>query len=76
MRVARFRIIGRLDSAGSPQVGTVVINRQTGLFTVRPLRRKRVYEMPLAIVAEVVCKKIIIAELIEKRKAKKGRRAC
>lgn len=70
-----FRIVGRLDSAGAPQEGTVVID--AGLFGVRPLRRRRVYELPLSTVAEIVVARVIRAEVFAKRlakAAKKGKR--
>ena len=77
MRLARFKVSGRLDGAGGLRQGTVLIDRASGLLHVRPLRRRRVYTMPLSMVADMVCQRIITNELYEKRaaaKKKKGRR--
>ena len=67
---SRFRVIGRLDAASRIQEGTVTISRSNGIFSVRPLRRHREYSLPLSTVAELVCRSIIRAEVLE-RKAKK-----
>jgi len=75
VKAAHFRVCGRLDMASRPSFGTVTIDREAGLFTVRPLRRRRVYTLPLSTVAELVVRGIIVAELREKRAAKRrGRR--
>ncbi len=76
-RPARARVVGRFDTA-QLQEATVEIDRVRGLFSVRPLRRRRRYELPLALVAEIVCLRVIRAELVEKKReraAKKGRKA-
>lgn len=75
-RLARFKVSGRLDGAGGLQQGTVLIDRAAGLLHVRPLRRRRFYTMPLSMVADMVCQRIILNELADKRAAakKKGRR--
>jgi hypothetical protein len=67
-----FRVIGALDGTGALKVGKVTI--YDGFFEVRPLRRRRVYALPLSTVADFVCKRIILAEHAEKRAAKKARR--
>ena len=69
---AHFRVLGRLDTSRA-QEGTVTITRDSGLMAVRPLRRRREYVLPLSAVAEMVCSRVIKAELAEKR-AEKGRR--
>lgn len=69
-RLSRFRITGRLDMS-TPQSGTVTIDRAAGLFSVRPMRRRREYVVPLAAVAEMVVSRIIKAELADQ---KRGRR--
>lgn len=77
MSLARFRVMGALDGAGGARSGTVVIDRAAGLLHVRPLRSRRVYTMPLSMVADMVCKRIIMNEMYEKRASrakKKGRR--
>ncbi len=74
MRAARFRVCGRLDMASRVSYGTVTIARSEDLFSVRPLRRRRVYSLPLSIVAEMVVRSIIAAEVRQKRvTTKKGR---
>lgn len=74
MSVARFRVSGRLDMASRPSYGTVMIDRGAGLFSVRPLRRWRVYTLPLSTVAEMVVRSIIAAEVRERRAAKRAKR--
>lgn len=80
MKAAHFRVCGLLDMASRPSYGTVTIDRVRGLFTVRPLRRRRVYELQLSTVAEMVCRAIIRAEArakltakLESRKARRRR---
>lgn len=75
MRAARFRVMGVLDGSGGIRSGTLTIERVTGLVHVRPFRRRRVYTMPLSMVADMICKRIILNEVHEKRvaKAKKKR---
>jgi hypothetical protein len=72
-RRVHVRVIGRLDM-GRPQEGTVTIERDSGLFAVRPLRRRRDYVLPLASVAEMVVARVIKAELAERAAAKRRRR--
>ena len=78
MRPARARVVGRFDSAGPPQEATVTIDRDAGLFEVRPLRRRRTFVLPLAKVAEMVAQRILKAEVMQRRfekaKARKARR--
>jgi hypothetical protein len=75
MTVARFPVTGTLDGAGARQRGTVSVDRETGMFSVRPFRRKRTYDMPLSVVASMVCRAIILDELRQRRTAKKAKRA-
>lgn len=81
-RRSRFRVAGRFDVAGARQLATIIIHRPAsdprtgapldgGVFLVRPLRRRRVYRVTLAAVAELVCQSIIRAEVAEKRRARK-----
>lgn len=78
MSVARFRVAwpSRLDGA---EGATIEIDRANGIFAVRPLRRRRVYRVTLAAVAEMVIWRIAQAERREKEreraKARKARRA-
>ena len=67
-RAARFRVVGLLDMAGSATEGTVTI--EDGLFTVRPLRRHKTYTLPLSTVADIVCQRMVRAELLQKQKEK------
>jgi hypothetical protein len=55
---ARVRIVGRFNGASSATV-TIV----GGLFSVRPFRRRRAYELPLADVAERVIFDVVRAEV-------------
>jgi hypothetical protein len=75
MTVARFPVTGTLDGAGGRHKGTVLIDRDTGDFHVRPSRRRRLYTLPLSTVATMVCETIIRSELAEKRALKKAKRA-
>jgi hypothetical protein len=68
--IARFRVHGRFNRATS---ATVTINRDTGLITVRPLRKRRSYELPLSWAAEAVMWQVLKAEAAEKRAAKRAR---
>lgn len=70
MRVARFRVMGRLDSASVLQEGVVLIDRLRGVVMVRPKRRRRTYDMLLGDVADLICRLVIRAELAEKRRRK------
>jgi hypothetical protein len=74
MSIARFRVSGRLDSASRYQEGTVTVERNSGLFVVRPLRRRRTYTLPLSTVAEIVCQRIIRAEVTSKKAERKARK--
>lgn len=74
MSTARFPVYGRLDRAGASIPGTVTIDRRLGIFGVRPKRRRRVYELPLSAVAEIVCTMILRREAAEKRAAAKANR--
>mgnify|MGYP001564365114 CR=1 FL=1 len=74
MRRARLRVIGRFDAASRTQEATVEIDRAALLFSVRPLRRRRTYVLPLATVAEIVCQRIIKAEVAERLAAKRRRK--
>lgn len=69
MSIARFKVNGQFDRPIT-QEGTLEIDRKNGLISVRPKGRRRVYTLPLAVVAEYVCWKVIKAEVIEGRKEK------
>lgn len=71
MSKAKFKTYGRFDGANT---ATVTIDRNADLFSVRPLRRKREYTLPLAVIAEMVIWRIVKAEAAEKLAAKKRRK--
>lgn len=62
-RLARFKVIARLDMASTPISGTVTIDRDAGLFSVRPKGRRQEYTLPLADVADMVVHRLIQAEV-------------
>jgi hypothetical protein len=70
MAVSKFRVLGKLDSAGRTTAGTVSIDRATGMIEVRPLRRRRTYTMLLSDVATLVCQRVIQHEVAKTRKEK------
>jgi len=71
MSVAKFRARGRFVMATVDTDAEVVIDRGTNLFTVRPLRSKRLYALPLSTVAEMVVWKLTKLEIASaKRKSK------
>jgi hypothetical protein len=70
---SRFKVLGTLDSAGGVRAGTVTIDRASGLLHVRPLRKHREYTMPLSMVADMVVKRIIMNEFLEKQRARKSK---
>jgi len=72
-RKARARVVGRFDRA-FPTEATVEIDRAAGLITVRPLRKRRSYTLPLASAAEFVVHKVIVAEVAEKKREGQKRR--
>ena len=71
---ARFRVFAQLDLAGAPVRGTVTIDRANGIFSVRPHKRRRLYALPLDTVATLVCRRLIMVEIAERRAAKRRRR--
>lgn len=66
---AKFRVLARLDSRAVE--ATLVIDRQLELVTVRPLRRRRTYELPLSWVAEAIYRRVVLNETQAKKAAKK-----
>lgn len=70
---AHFKVFAVLD-ASRPTAGTVTIDRGAGIFSVRPSRRRKVYELPLGDVASIVVAKMVKAEVAAKRAARRGRR--
>lgn len=74
MAKSRFKVVGTFDIAGGLQTATVEIDRAAGLFSVRPYKRRKVYTLPLSVVAAIVCQRIIVAEVREKRAAKAAKK--
>lgn len=73
---ARFRTFARgLQHFGASEA-TVEIDRRTQIVSVRMLRRRRVYSLPLSWVAEAIAWRVSRAEAsakrAEKRKARHG----
>lgn len=68
---AHFPVVARLDRPFESK-GTVTIDRRSGLFTVRPQRRRRTYELTLADVASMVVARVIRAEVLARRLARKA----
>jgi len=58
MREARFDVVGPLDRCGRWIKGKVIINREQGLVTVRPHRKRKIYTLPLLTVAAWVCRPV------------------
>jgi hypothetical protein len=67
MRKARIKVLGRIDCASSAMV---TIDR-SGLISVRPYRRHREYTLPLEAVARAIVYQVVMAELKEKKRAKR-----
>ena len=71
-------VVAKFDGAGGLRTGTVTIDRDALIFSVRPLHRRHPYELPLATVVDMVCDRMVKATLAQKRAAKlaarKGRK--
>ncbi len=77
MRPARCRVAGRFTMASRSEEATVTIDRNAGILRVRPLHKRRVYELPLAAIAEFVVQRVIktevAARLAGRKKRKRGK---
>lgn len=73
-RVARFKIVGQFTGGGKTPATVTIDRSDSPLFSVRPSRRRRTYEVTLAAVAEYVVWHIERKELKERRAAKKKAR--
>lgn len=69
MAIARFKTMGQFDQSYL-QSATVEIDRAADLISVRPKGRRRTYTLPLSAVAEIICWRVIRAELIQKKREK------
>jgi hypothetical protein len=59
----KAKITAYLELASHESEGTVTVDRDHNLFSVRPLHGRRVYELPLNKVAEMVVRDIIMSEV-------------
>ncbi len=78
-RPARTRgVYAKLDLS-TPRESEVTIDRAAELFVVRHVGRRRRFSLPLAVVSQMVCERVVRAELVEKRRereaARRARRA-
>ena len=62
MSTARFDVVTHLDGAGGKKKGTVSIDRDTNMVSVRPHRSHRTYDMSLEAVATIICRHILMEE--------------
>ena len=69
----RFKVVGNLGRP-RPGPGTFIIDTETGVATVKPLRSRREYPISLDLIAEIIVEKSIKADLREKAKAKAKKR--
>jgi len=74
MRRARFKVAGQFTGGGYTSATITIDRTEAALFSVRPARRRRLYELPLAKVAEFVVWHCVKRELADKRAAKKAKR--
>lgn len=70
MRCAHFRVAGRFDGASEATVTVEYHSPTVAFIRVRPLRRRRAFELSLADVARGVVFDVIKGELRAKRKAR------
>lgn len=74
MSTAKFTVTAQLDSAGGKKKGTVSIDRETGVITVRPHRSHAVYYAKLEDIADAIVKKVLTAGFAEVFAPKKAAR--
>jgi hypothetical protein len=73
-RPAHFKVYGKFRG-GASMPGTVTIDRDVGLFTVRPYKKQTKYELPLSAVAEFVVWHCVKKDVKEEKARKKRERA-
>ena len=73
-RPARFKVRAQLDSAGGKKNGTVLIDRETGIITVRPERSRTAYQARLDNIADFIVKTALMAGTAARFSPKKARR--
>ena len=74
MRCAHFRITGRFDGAQTATVTVEYHSPDVAFLRVRPLRRRRAFELSLADVARWVIFDVIRGDLAAKKAARKAKR--
>lgn len=74
MSVAKFIVEAQLDGAGGKKKGTVSIDRETGIVTVRPIHSRAVYHAKLSDIADRIVKEALMAGHVERFDPKKARR--
>lgn len=73
-RCAHFRVVGRFDGASAATVTIEYHGPDLAFFRVRPLRRRRAFELGLADVARGVVYDVTKREIAERRRSRRGRR--
>jgi hypothetical protein len=74
MRARHFRLVGRFDGVAGAGVTIEPIAGGGFLFRVRPLRRRRSFDLPLEDVARAVIYDVVRAELRAKAREKAAAR--
>lgn len=74
MSIAKFTVTAPLDSAGGKKKGTVTIDRNTNIVTVRPHLSRQVYSAKLDDLADLVVKRALMAGFEEVYSPKKAAR--
>lgn len=69
-RKAKFRVAGRLDSAGGFVEGTLTVDRDSGVVEVRRLRSRRVFLSTVSALADSVVWRTLWKEKMDGAKAK------
>lgn len=75
MRCAHFRLTGRFDGAPVATVTIEYHDAGRAFFRVRPLRRRRAFEVDLGELARGVVFDVVRQELKERRGQRRRRRA-
>lgn len=70
MSEAHFEVETVMDRS-TPQKGTVTIDRDNGLITIRPLRSRKVYTVTLNEAITMLVQRAIKQEVAENRKPRK-----
>lgn len=74
MTIAKFRVYNGARKYNGASAATVTIDRSNNFIAVRPHRQHRTYELRLEDVAQIIVERIIMAEVREKKAAKKAKR--